>query len=133
VADIVTGVDQRQNVIRLLKPQSDAEAAIMEAILSADAITPQSATTAAELGLDSSAALASLLERGTIRHTAEDPDRLFIPLYSRDLFLTAQQRRFMAIACGLAVIFTIFASVFMGFHPFARRSAPRSSNATIVH
>ena len=83
------------------------EAAIMRIFADADAIVPSRAKTAAELGLEQSIALKALTDRGMVRRPEGQPDRLYIPLLSEDLFTPPWLRRLTPIffvTFGIAII-----------------------------
>ncbi len=126
--------DHDRDVVRLLKPQSEDEAAAIQAFLDADATAPRSAMTAAQLGLTSDAALVSLVDRGTLRHVPGDPDRLFVPLYSRGLFMSLRQQRYMTIACACALIVVILLGVLFGSpSPRTYIARPNRTGAIVIH
>ena len=93
------------------------EAAIMRIFADADAIVPSRAKTAAELGLEQSIALKALMDRGMVRSPEGQPDRLFIPLLSGDLFMSPWLRRLSPIFFVIVVIAIIALMVLKVLNP----------------
>ena len=84
------------------------EASVIQRFASVRAMTPATAMTAAELGLEGQASVATLVDRGIILHVSDDPNRLFIPLMERDVFAPKWVKRLNVV---LAVV---FATLFVG-------------------
>ena len=83
------------------------EAATMRIFSDADAIAPSRAKTAVELGLEQSIALQALTDRGMVRSPEGQPDRLYIPLLSGDLFMLPWLRRLSPIFLVIGVIIIV--------------------------
>lgn len=99
--------------------ENDDEAAIIRIFADADATVSWRAKTASELGLKQSAALRALTDRGMVRSPSGDPDRLFIPLLSGDLFMPEWQRRLAVIPVVVMVILAILGTVLYFLNPNA--------------
>jgi hypothetical protein len=83
---------------------SDEEKRIIRVFTDARATTRVNAKTAEELGIQNDAAIAPMLQRGLIRTAGADDNKLWVPLYSADLFMSPGTRRTLLIAVGLVAL-----------------------------
>ena len=95
------------------------EAVILRIFADADATVSWRAKTATELGLEPSIELKALTDRGMVRSPEGQPDRLYIPLLSRDLFMSPLQRRLTFIPVVIVVIFSVVLAVLYFLNPHA--------------
>ena len=107
------------NVSPMADSDKNAEAVILRIFADADATVSWRAKTAAELGLEPSIELKALTDRGMVRSPGGQPDRLYIPLLSGDLFMTPLQRRLAFIPFVIVVIFCVVLAVLYFLNPHA--------------
>jgi hypothetical protein len=107
---------------------------IIRVFRDAGATNPSDAKSAHELGLIGNAALESLLERGIARRVRDDPNRLFIPIFYRNFFVSSAVQRlpmYMMLGfLGLVIALTVLSQ--LGYIHRQQSSIRRPGPAVII-